>query len=466
MAPIQLPEVTATATWNRPKAQQTALTIGGIKTPSLTREQIEGRSKSLERDQSTKHNATSEVSGWYYDMQLHQPLTSVVLKSNALATLKDKNTWEFKDIEDGKYEVEVARSIITSDFRVSTANSWEDNAMNDSIGKTLNTIKSFSPYAKTVQNVLSGMVDSQKIVADKAEKSGKAVVAEKMAQLTEYFGNPEKNGAKFIDNLRRASHGSFLAKGCSFTYYNGTGVGFGSLGMNFTIFPTWELASNGEPEWRDVMWYVARLLPYSIGSIQDIPAELKSTTKAVLNDAKDKLNEKLNDTVSDFLDNIKQRVSSVGLAATDVISTVLNEYIKWQAPPGGYNIETPKDIDEHQGGTLCLEIGPHYRVEGLVVDSLDLNFSKQLVKNPTYFDISDFNGFNYKSGTMNRKEEGLSPLYCDVTLGLRPVTKYSTLSLLKFIQGNVDVRGKLVSEMVDKLERMINSQSTERNKYV
>jgi hypothetical protein len=58
-----------------------------------------------------------------------------------------------------------------------------------------------------------------------------------------------------------------------------------------------------------------------------------------------------------------------------------------------------------------------------------------MVKNPSYF----ING----STTTSNLEKAIEPLYCEVTLQLRPITKYSDRSLVKFVQGNVSNRSAI-----------------------
>jgi hypothetical protein len=92
-----------------------------------------------------------------------------------------------------------------------------------------------------------------------------------------------------------------------------------------------------------------------------------------------------------------------------------------------------------QKGTLKLKIGSQYSLTNLVIESASFNFSKQMVKNPansyTYQKENSKFRFDNKNGQDLSNAPALSPLYCEVNLQLRPVTKYTSQMLERFISG-------------------------------
>ncbi len=95
----------------------------------------------------------------------------------------------------------------------------------------------------------------------------------------------------------------------------------------------------------------------------------------------------------------------------------LKQFAMWQLPPGGYKTNL-FSIDSKQYGTLLLKLGPFYSIPNLVVQGAQLNYSKILAKNPNVGDSTQ-----------------LDPLYCEVTLMLKPVTKFSADALFNFAHG-------------------------------
>ena len=95
----------------------------------------------------------------------------------------------------------------------------------------------------------------------------------------------------------------------------------------------------------------------------------------------------------------------------------LKQFAMWQLPPGGYKTNL-FNIDSKQYGTLLLKLGPFYSIPNLVVEGAQLNYSKILAKNPNVGDSTQ-----------------LDPLYCEVQLMLKPVTKFSADALFNFAHG-------------------------------
>ena len=97
---------------------------------------------------------------------------------------------------------------------------------------------------------------------------------------------------------------------------------------------------------------------------------------------------------------------------------MLNTFFSWQMPSAGYELDL-LNMDTILTGTLKLKFGAFYALNSLVCTNAQFSFSKQVVK---YWDAS-------------KKMNTLSPLYCDVILNFQPSTKYSDISLQKFISG-------------------------------
>jgi hypothetical protein len=101
-------------------------------------------------------------------------------------------------------------------------------------------------------------------------------------------------------------------------------------------------------------------------------------------------------------------------------------------PPGGFEAEL-KDVDIVQKGTLKLRFGTFYALDNLVINNCNFTFSKTMVKNPS-----------------SKTGPDLTPMYCDVTLSLRPITKYSKEKLIQFIDAKTDPATKSYLEQVNK----------------
>lgn len=94
---------------------------------------------------------------------------------------------------------------------------------------------------------------------------------------------------------------------------------------------------------------------------------------------------------------------------------IVKEFVKWQLPPGGY-VANIKNYDMIQYGTLRLVIGSYYHIDNLVIQSAQFNYSKTFCKDP-------------------KSPGNIVPLYCEVTLNLRPVSKFSDKAIFNFAHG-------------------------------
>ena len=374
-------------------------------------------------DNSKALTSTGDFKGWYYDDQLSNPLTSVRLLSNSQPTVKEnKVVWEDLD----GYDAVIMSSIINDDFSVEVSNGWDDQG-GDFLSGTLNgLIKPLAPYGEVFAKAMD------KIKVFNAELENDPEVSDSLAGKI-LTGISDVVPSDAIRSVSRLAQGAFVTQGTSFTTYGGTGINFGLLGMKFTLFPTWV---NGEMV--SVVNQVEKIVPYSIGNLEDVDW---SGAAKVAGGAAKKLSEATNIDITKLVTKLVE--SDAGKEAQNAI----NKYLKWQRPPGGYRVDDPLNIDvESFPGTLCLEVGTHYKISNLVISNISLQFSKQMVKDPRYFNLD---------GTAPGEEEnGLSPLYCDVNIVLRPMTKYSQQSMYEFIRGNVDTRKAVVKGMKGDLSKI------------
>lgn len=360
-----------------------------------------------------------EKSGWYYDDQVNNVMTSVTLHSNMWWETSnndnpDKGKWvkwsDHGDVDSDSFVklvglndssdknpegvcgygiIPIARSILTEDFNVSVYNTWTDFG-EDFLSGIWNQVRQAAPYVKNLSNSMDVFREKNNNLKDKTD-----VVSKLMYKA----GNLIEGAADFISvpNAVQYLNKALVTQGTRFSYYGGTGFSFGNLGMKFTIFPKYE---GGKII--TVVEQMENLYPYIIGKLE--PFELKVKIK----------NGETHDSASLLGDEYK-------------------DLLQWQSPPGGFESEL-KYIDIIQKGTLKLKIGPHYCLTNLVCQEANFSFSKQMVKFP-----SPDNTFN------NNK---ISPLFCDVALTLKPVTLYSDIMMRKFVSG----KGTYVDEGSNKIK--------------
>ena len=202
-------------------------------------------------------------------------------------------------------------------------------------------------------------------------------------------------------------------QGTRFSYYSGTGISFGNLGMRFTLFP----------EWRDGGFYTVNqqledLFPYVIGKYENL--RFKYETEP----------------------------GKKELFQSDLIG--------WQKSPAGYRAHY-KDIDNKAlKGTMKLRIGAFYVLESLVCDNLTFNLSRQMVKKPQEAGYSGLNSGEDRIKNINpdTKTVSISPLFADVNMVLRPSTKYSDTVMRNFIYG-LNMAGD-INEGAQELNNLMN----------
>lgn len=389
------------------------------------------------------------INGWYYDTQLNNKLTSVTLHSNKWydktidnGTYKDgvtkKRSGGFKnwnqiegdngfgpngnatdddrfathagvtDTGDGSgYGIDpICKSILAEDFNVTISNTWSEFG-GDPVQELWNGARvKYAPYAKNIIETL-GVLAQKNEEARQNENNGN--ITSWITNLISKLSNGVQNLTKDMDIVRFLNK-ALISQGTRFSYYGGTGISFGNLGMRFTLFPKWD-------EYGDfitVTDQVSKLYPYFIGRLEKF----------------------------EEVDTILKKFGDTTTNGDPKFYDFLQKCFMWQSPPNDYKAEI-FDIDVTQEGTLKLKFGCQYELANLLCTDMMLNFSKGMVKSP--------------------KDNTLSPLYCDIALNLRPATKFTDLSLKKFIGGLNNSGGakKDLTELNNMLNKNLNDQEKE-----
>jgi hypothetical protein len=369
------------------------------------------------------------ISGFYYDQQMASRMLTITLHPNTVKKKKadgtddvdeegapqwdpvsdpDKGDFVYPDpvvTTDGKTinpwyysKTPIATAILSDDFQVDISNNWSDFG-GDPIGSLWNNYKSQAPYMRLFSNFAKDLQDGisnwkKNADANSKNKSENASWGDKLVsglgKVAGLIGDSQEKGAKYLSR-------SLVVQGTRFSYYSGTGINMNNLVMKYTIFPNYDK----DGKFMSVYDQISKILPYVVGDYIDI-AQLKKETSE-----KDKYK--------------------------------LNEFAKWQLPPGGFEAEI-RDVDVIQKGTLKLIFGPYFFIENLVILGFQPVFSKTMIKDPS-------------------KDDGdLTPMYCDVTITLKPASKYSINSFKRFISGeqNTEYVGKIAGEIKKSLTDEIN----------
>ena len=337
------------------------------------------------------------ISGWYYDLQLKNRLTCATL--HPYSELVNGKWEKFKGKADDDIpeyrEKPICRAIISEDFNVSVANTWSDFG-GDMIGQMWESIKPLAPYAGAAKEMIRSAVEEYDS-ADEATKNkiNESTVSRTLANVMKAMNKTFNDKDSGLD-ITDYLNRALVVQGTRFSYYSGSGTSFGNLMMKFTLFPTF----NGK-EYITVDKQVEDILPYCIGEYV---------------------------------------TGADGLKTDGETQKIIDGMVAWQKPPGGFRANV-KNVDIIQEGTLMLRFGAYYAITNLVIENANFNFSKQLTKKP--------------DPTLSG--EILSPLYCDVTIQLRPATKYSDKSLKKFILSRASTKTitKVQNEMKKNLGKIV-----------
>lgn len=278
-------------------------------------------------------------------------------------------------------KVPILKTFVHEDFNVSVANSWTNNGGGDAVAEIFNMVKPYAAYLPYLKDQFMIAWDAQKNGLSKEDlkdiKNSKVADFAMTAVNTihsalEGTGDRKNHdeGTNLFDTITKELNSSLVSQGSRFSYYQGTGTSFSHLNMRTTIFPEYDSDGN----LITVLDKLEKIFPYVMGSFEH-----------------DELIKKIN----------------------------AEDFVAWQRPPGGFEANI-FDIDAIQKGTLKLKIGSMYSLDNLVVQSMQLNLSKTVLKIPNPF----------------KQLKTPTPLYAEITLDLMPVTKYSVNSLMDFVNGS------------------------------
>lgn len=371
----------------------------------------------------TSKEINNTPTGFYYDIQLNNPMLMVTLHANTKkssegpkysmpwpgTTEKDSAGIDYPYGEDP-----ICRSVISEDFQVSISNNVSDFG-GDPLGGLWNSVvKPYSAYLADTEvasdidfitGKLSEMATNwQNSEQAKVSNGEKESLATKISRLTgetakwvhEMFQSNEKGG---ISKAAAIASRTLIVQGTQFSYYAGTGTDLGTLTMKFVVFSGYD--NQGQyhtvaEQLQELEWYVG--------------GEYKPCSQA----------------------------AGEGDGASSSMPQFISKFASWQLAPGGY-IAGIKNINEVQYGTLKLRVGPFYAIENLIIAGAQYNYSKTMCKVP-------------KTGDNTT----LDPLFCEVTLNLKPVTKFSADAVFSFANGkrSEEYRKTVLNDIKTSLENV------------
>lgn len=337
---------------------------------------------------------------------------------NRLGTSIDESI-DKQDYDEEGYSINpLLSTIMLDDFNVAITNDYSDFG-SDPLSQLWSTYKTSIPTSRFFSKIFTLMADNQdNMTEEQNAKVRESFLGRGLMSMVNVVTKPNR----WMTSFDKYKNASLMCQGSRFTFYNGTGVNFGTLGLRINIFPKWK---NGK--FVSVNKQIEELLPYAVGNIE--PVDL-SAVKTLANS----LLKSLNQTEYEKLLK-KENKSEIDIHAN--LKNLVSEYIKFQMPPAAYE-PGMKYMDAVNKGTLKLRIGPYYSLSDLVINDLSLNFSRYMVKNPA----ADMTTTTDK-GEEKRSSVGLheiadslySPLYCEINLALRPVSKFTSDKLKEFVSG-------------------------------
>lgn len=278
------------------------------------------------------------------------------------------------------YSEPICSSIFSEDFNFSFANEWTSWDGGNFFENTFKTVKPYAPFLGTLSNSIK-----------KINPNGNSFGSDIASNLN---GIVQKLG-KAAEKMEPVLNKALYIQGTRFTMYNGTSTNFGNMTMKFTLLSDWrqwypgELDKTNQPHFMTVYDQLAYLYPYCIGFFErGIGGEATGWIKEAI---------------------------SAGFAES--VSQFANEYVGWQAPPGGYETIN-RNIDVQQKGTLRLILGGFYTIDNLIIKNVSVNLSRTLCKDPTAKELN---------------KAVMVPLYADVTLELGPASVYTDVKLGRFL---------------------------------
>lgn len=311
----------------------------------------------------------------------------------------------------------ICSAILNEDFKVSITNTFSKLG-GDPLGEVINNMKSGLPLMEHIGEFLKSISKKTGETSEQWKKEGKETT--RIDTLGKYLNIASKWEGMNTAIMNRA----IVFQGARFSYYGGTGVSFDNVSLNYTIFPYWDtedLDESGFPKFKTVYDQLEVILPYVIGDF--VPLVFAEVVK-------DGTESKAVTFLKDMEATVKGVASSFG---------------SWQLPPAGFEAAV-KDIDVVQKGTLKLKIGSLYSIENIVISSCNFSLSKHLIKHPqkeAHLESINDDASQY-----------LTPAFCDVQLGLKPISMASKNSLLRFIRGEGTVSDK--EEVYKRHENTLN----------
>ena len=450
-----------------------------------------------------------ETAGFYYDAQLSNPLLTATLHTNTYISnwiqnplnedpyeIGEQFKWELwnpvskekENIAMGAAEClekitdnysdayprnpsacyrkkPLITAILNEDFMIQIGNSWGDAGGMTQLEQTFNNLKASAAYSKEVGAGIQSISEAlETSLGGKQGPLSNAVNWVNKNVLSKVTGD-----GKSTDRLNSA----LITQGSRFSYYGGTQTTFQNLTMRFTIFADWVYDERVDAViFKTVHEQLRDIYPYAIGKYD--PVDASGTINKIIKP------------------NTPNWVAKSLNKTNDVIST----FFGWQSPPGGFQADI-RSLDTCQKGTLRLILGGYYTAENLLIDGMSVNFSKTMTKIPPkvkklrtdvdfnikkefelYTDeragmVYDDEGnevyfgqeiitteYNYNYSTKLNTEGGLTPLYADVTINLRPATNYSDNAIIHFSsnKGLGKVNQEIAKLRNDKLEKEVNKK--------
>ena len=327
--------------------------------------------------------------------------------ASANADAEEKNLIE--DRKDYYYSKEpICSAILNEDFKISINNNFSKLG-GDPLGDIINQNKTALPYMRVAEKFLRGLATKTIGGTDENGKKVTGKVEQWKAEgrdtgFLETLGGFLNQAANWTGMSKALMNRAIVFQGARFSFYQGTGIAYDNVSLNYTMFPYWDtedVDKGGMPVFKTVYDQLEILLPYVIGDfVPLIFSEVVSTptTPKALT----------------FINSVK------GIA-----KDLLSSFGSWQLPPGGFEPYI-KDIDVIQKGTLKLKIGSMYSIDNMVITSCNFSLSKHLIKHPQMRDLGD---------SLKNSAQYLTPAFCDVQLALKPISLSSKNSLLRFMRG-------------------------------